>query len=279
MTPTLLTPRESEQIPESCPTRLMVLGAAQTYAEAILSYLEVAGAFHENGGDGLADVVAQSINAHLTSLRELARRDPGTPPLRVLIKHYPRAMLPGRCFTVHVSFFTVPDPYIDAAILRRAMGGMRRAGAEIAGVNAVGAKIGQGDMKMPGVILEVRRTWQLASGKPRLVEAMAEIHADVAMGRRRMAAIHYLPEEGFDAGWEDGDFGAYLVHYGAGERLGMHWIDRDAVGEAGADGKEPRIWACAYRIRQPSRGQDLLLDWKSLTAEALAALFEFVARF
>ncbi|MEE8105615.1 MAG: hypothetical protein V3T86_08795 [Planctomycetota bacterium] len=72
--------------------------------------------------------------------------------MRILTKHYPRPDLPGRCVTLHVTFFSTPDPYFDDGGLTPELL-KRRAGKRI-----------------EGGFVEMRKTLRLDGERPRLIE-------------------------------------------------------------------------------------------------------------
>jgi len=160
------------------------------------------------------------------------------PPLRVFTRRWARPDLPGRCVTVAVTFYDVPDPFIGAT----------------------------GYGPWPGILFDVRKTYQLAGGETRLVEAAVEEHTDV--GRGRMREPHLLL-----AGVETASTHevAHFEDYGAGRRRVHLWIDRSWGAREEPDVFARRILAVAGR--SPPR-----IEVEQLPDGDAAALRAFVER-
>ena len=117
MTPLLLSSREHERVPASCPAELVVRPGAGEAA----AFIDALGALEL---PVQADVLfvkntARRIADGWETVRAAARDASAPPPLRVLVKHYPRPALPGRCYTIEVSFYATGDPLFDGKQARR----------------------------------------------------------------------------------------------------------------------------------------------------------------
>ncbi len=164
---------------------------------------------------------------------------PGREPLRIFVRSYARPDLPGHCVAVAIAFYTVPDPHIGRP----------------------------GFGPWPGLLFDIHKTYQLAGGKTRLVEAALEVHTEVARSAMR-APLAVL------AGEPQGDAreSTHFEQYGAGRRHAWFWMDRDW----GARSKNQDIFARKVVVvlgRGPRQ-----VDAKPLSAPEVAALFAFVER-
>ena len=209
----------------------------------MLPYLEAVGAFAGDSGRGAA---AGELARVWRRLREQARGGVGEHPVRIFVNHYPRPDLPGRCVTLDVVVHTLPDPYLegDRAWLQSNRTRLQRS------------------EEIEGVLFEVRKTFQLEGGAPRLIEAGIEATTRIQ---------HFAPRR--REGWfsdrrvarivSDGLDGMHFMIYGGGKRVGMVWCDR-SFGQG-----EPDPWAVAYRRRRQ----------EALAGGSLERLLGFAARF
>ena len=245
MTPLLLSTREHERVPASCPPELVVRpGAGQTAA-----FVEALGAlglpaqtddlFVKNTTDRIVDGW-QTVQA-------AARGAAETPPLRVIVKHYPRPALPGRCFTIEVGFYDFDDPLFEGKQARRLP-------------------------DSPGHLLEWRKTYQTQGGNVRLVEASLEMQQDVAYGPLRWHIGELLRERPELAPLRDEDAGQHLRDMGAGERRGLLWFDL----ACGLGPTQP--YACAYKIVGSWAGDEPNLRTRPLPEATAAALVRAVRK-
>ena len=117
-------------------------------APAIRPFVEALGPIAFGSAGGLAGEVTGEIERQWETLRAVAAGDVTTPPLRILVKHYPRPALAGRCVTIHATLYNMLDVYLD----RVPLASLRSDGV---------ARV------TPGVLLDLRRTYQLEGGAPR----------------------------------------------------------------------------------------------------------------
>jgi len=185
-----------------------------------------------------------ALEAHWDNLLSLARGPASTPPLRVLIKHYPRPELPGRCHVVHATAYTAEDPYLDHP---KAHGAVR------------------------GVIFDLRKTYQLAGDAPRLIEAQIEVHTELSYGEGKMPLGHILNRDDLGPIALDDGWSGHFEKFAGGTRFGMVWLDvACGIGDAAA-------WSRAYRITS-EHGDRHRVETEPLTATQVKALLEFVSR-
>jgi hypothetical protein len=213
---------------------LVIRSGAGSYAGEIRPYLEALGRVPLRApveGRPLAREATSAILQLLTRMTSIAAGPVGTPPLRAMVKHYPRPEFDGRCVTIQVVFYTVPDPHFD----RTVYAAMIREGG-----------LGQ---EVRGALLEFRKSYRLDGGTPRLFEAEAEAHAEVQLARRRETYAGMQPDAEIRQIGIDPAASAHFAEVGGGLRIGLLWMDRSmGVGPA-------RPHACAYRISpSPSEG-------------------------
>jgi hypothetical protein len=201
----------------------------------------------------LAREVTDALAKTWKELRAVAGKPVGTPLLRILTKHYPRDDLPGRCFTIQVTFFTVRDPYFDD-------GGLTPELAE-----RVKGKV------VDGLMFEVRKTYQTKNAQRRLIEAEVEVTEKVGgyFGRKSFPQLSGLESVSGFAG--DEFFGAHFQLYGGGERRGLVWYDR-SFGLGKAD-----VWAGVFRAIRSSEAAQKVKTAK-LPPKLTAALLSLVER-
>jgi len=232
MTPRLLTPKAAEAFApprENCEA----ITSADGYKSAILPYVESVGpvALQPHAADSeFAKKITRSLDAAWAAVTKKANSEPVDGSiLRVLTKHYPRPDLPGSCFTLHVTFFTVRDPFFDggedmASLLRRMHG-----------------------KTVPGTMYELRKTYRMKDGERRLIEAQIEASPNVTvrMQRRGFAEVSKRPEA---KRFLDAFHGAHFQLYGGGSRHGFVWYDQ-SLGEGNV-----RAYSAAYIIERETDG-------------------------
>ncbi len=238
MRPTIISPIASEAKHPNCPPTLN-MRCSDGHGDLLAPYWRSVGSMTSADASEVFEPLAREW-------RILGKRildDDVGRPVRVLIKHYPRTKVPGRCVTIHVTFYSVPDPRFDE-----------------------GAPASDG--RVEGVLFDVRQTWQLQGAEPVLIEASVEVTTDVrAAGHRRGFASIAKPDGAPEWG-ADPAMGAHFYGYGAGRRYGTVWFDRAAgIGETDA-------WAKVYRLGD---GADVAIA--DLTPAQADALRRFVERF
>ena len=202
--------------------------------------------------NALAREVTAELSKTWTRLREIADKPVREPLLRILTKHYPRRDLPGRCFTIQVTFFTVRDPYFDE-------GGLT---AEL--LERINGKT------IEGVLFDVRKTYQMRD-KRRLIEAELEVTTTVRahFGRKGFPELSHVDAISVFA--NDTFFGAHFQPYGGGERLGLVWYDVSCgLGPA-------RAWTAAFRAERMTE-KATKVKTSALDAELAAAFKALVER-
>jgi len=257
MTPLLLTPRADEKIPDHCPDRLAVLRGADTHADVIAPYLAAFGdvVFQDDGGpETVYHAATNALREQWRILHTLVKGPVTTPPLRIIVKHYPRPTLPGRCFTIQTTIFNVPDTYFDREWLQQNMPRSHEAAP------------------VRGLLYEFRKTYQTEGDRLRLIEAQIEVHTHVLMLPRRRTVLDLMGVASVGKVGPDLASVDHFIVYGGGVRSGMLWVD----GSAGQGEAEP--WARAYSIvRESMEGKPRVRE-AALSAEAEAALRKFVER-
>jgi len=241
MLPRLLSPFPREKHAPPMP-QCRALPGDGTYARRIQPYFdalsspfaELHSAAHSSGSG--VRTILQSIKKECDALRARLTHPPGANPVRILTKHYPRPDLPGRCVTLHVTLFSVPDPWFDDGGLTPELLERRR---------------GQ---RIDGRFVELRMTLRLDTEQPRLIEAEVSASPEIvgAFHRESIAAQLRSPE--LDAVDGDDFYGAHFQIYGGGK---------------------PRMWSRAYsteRATEEQRYDIKLLDIDAATAQALLAL-------
>jgi len=255
MTPLLLTPLRDEFISPDCPERLVCLHGQDSYEEGIRAYVEAIGdlGLGADGFSGLAAEVARHLRHEWNRLRAVSSGKVSRPPLRILVKHYPRPELPGRCVTIQATFYDVPDAYMDRIDIASKM----RAGAAV---------------PVKGALLHLRRTYQLAGDGPRLIEALAEIHTHPGIAPPLRPVWLLLGEKQVGAIARDRDFGQHFMAYGAGARYGLCWTDR-AFGLG-----DPAPFGAAYRILRTGARAGEKLEQAPLPPALASSLLRLVER-
>ncbi len=243
MKPTLLSPRV-ECLPAACPQDLQNLPGGRPVPELIRDYFCALGPLalgHQTAAGSLANDVSRRLAAHWRALRaaSLATRV-ASPPLRILVKHYPRPDAPGHCVTLCATFYNVPDPHFD------------RAG----GPEGPLGEDGEREERLPGALVRLSGTWQLVGGEARLVEAWIEAAAGLD---RTGAPPPFRDMLGVRGLAVDGERDAHFDDLGAGRRWGLGWFDRayGLQGEArpstgsdpAAEGPRDRFWRGMWRMQ------------------------------
>jgi len=256
MTPLMVSARPNEQALPDCPERLAIVGKEGGYAESVLPFLEAVEPPAMRGGAGLAKTVLGEMRSRWETLRSIAHRPLGDPPLRILVKHYPRPDLAGRCVSIQVTFYDVPDMYFDRAALL----------ADPESPPVQGKRI-------RGAILDLYRTYQLSGNQPRLIQALAEVSAPVLLLPQRLPITQILrrPDD-VSPGSIDGVFASHFLAYGGGVRQGLLWIDRsNGIGK-------PAAFSTAYRVVRRRMRQSPSIETGAIPASLVAALKDWVSR-
>ena len=212
------------------------------------AYLGAVGPFPEwRGGD--ADPASAAVHTELAEAFEgLGDR---LERLQLVVTHYPRPDLPGRCFALVVAFHDLPDPHIvqDRARYRRFL---MRDGRE---------------PPMSGVLFEVRQVWQTAGGAPRLIEATVEVTDRLTAAGGRNFGSSMFSNARVSEITCDITRGGHFGQYGRGTRRGLIWCDRSqGIGP-------PEPWSAAYRV---SPRRELVVGLADSVTQALRA---FASRF
>ncbi len=253
MSPRLISPLVAE-LHEPPRTGCVVLPGKGDYTN-IRPYLDAMGKmeFPAQNDEGLAREVTDALARSWKELLTTAGKPVGTPLLRILTKHYPRIDLPGRCFTIQVTFFTVRDPYFDDEGLTPEL------------LERIKGKI------IDGLMFEVRKTYQTKNGQRRLIEANVEVSEKVSGYFGRKGFPRLSGEKSLAGFAQDEFFGAHFQPYGGGERRGLVWYDRSfGLGKAAA-------WAVAFRaIRSSETAQSV--KTAKLPPKLTAALLSLVER-
>ena len=244
----LLTPR-AVAVPPALQDRLSVRMANDSYEREIRPYLDALGAPEFEATGELLPAVAEQLEQAWELLRDLAQGPAGDPPLRVLIHHHPRPALPGRCVTIQTTFYTVPDPVLDPLQIR-----------------------GRGTDPVRGLILQLRKTYQLDAEPRRLIHASVEAQPEVIVHAPRRGLGGLTGREDVVGFAADEAGAAHFAALGGGARYGLAWFDLSA----GLD--EPREWSAAFRVRWPRRAAEPKVETEPLASRAVARLLEFVRR-
>ena len=239
---TVLTPKRSET-PHPPNPDLRVISGNGTNASA-RDWFDALGRLRL-GGERSKLGTRTALQTHWDNLLSLAKGPASTPPLRVLIKHYPRPELPGRCHVVHATAYTAEDPYLDHPKDQDAV---------------------------RGVIFDLRKTYQLAGDAPRLIEAQIEVHTELSYGEGKMPLGHILNRDDLGPVALDDGWSGHFEKFAGGTRFGMVWLDiACGIGDAAA-------WSRAYRITTGAHGDRHRVETEPLTATQVKALLEFVSR-
>ncbi len=259
MTPTIVSPLPREVVPESCPERLVVVCAKKGYADSLRPYLAALGSpgYGALRAEGLPQEVAGSLEQTWALLANALEADPAVSPLRVLIKHYPQKISAGPCFTLHVTFFTVPDLYLEA---------------EKATAWKGPAPDGEGEPRIvPGAWFDIRATYLIQGGERRLLEASCEATTQVRYPMRGSRLAQLLQEKSIEPLGADEQGAAHFELYD-GDRVGFAWFDRSW----GEGAKDP--WAVAYRAAWRPMGDPPGAETAPLPEALVERLLAFVRR-
>ena len=111
-----VSPRPEES-PDGATDGLVIHASDGDYADAVRPYLDALGppAFRAPDQPILTRGVASDLEAMWRDLLVLASGPVTRPPVRILATDHVRDDLPGRCRTLCVTIYTVPDPYLDRA--------------------------------------------------------------------------------------------------------------------------------------------------------------------
>jgi hypothetical protein len=263
MTPMLLSPLRHEHVPQSCPPNFVVLTTKDedSHEQHVRPLFDAIGDIRLGSPEttGLGADAAVALAKHWRDLETALDRAVTKPPVRVLYKLYPQPDLPGRCVSLHMTVYTVPDQHLDQSWFREEM---RRHYMQ------------RGDrdkMDVRGVLVEIRRTHQLEGGPPRLVEACVEVHDQVSAGARRQTLGTLLGQDSHEL-LQDPEQVAHFMIYGGGVRRGLVWIDR-SVGQGELD-----PWARAYRVSQESIREKPHIETEKISGTLVKDLIELAQR-
>ncbi|MGQ0614294.1 MAG: hypothetical protein ACT4PV_11205 [Planctomycetaceae bacterium] len=258
VTPLILSPLAQEKIPITCPERLVVCTSPVGGRGRVVPFLKALGevTFPKGAPEGLVQSVEAKIERIWRAIEAGATRELAGPPVRVFFKHYPREpseMGGARAITLHATLYSVPDLFLDMGSTA-----ISHDLAELARAPAV-----------PGLILDIRKTWRITPQGPRLIEASIEVTEDVHNALRGPGLCQLLQDPSVSA--VAADAGA-IMHFELyhGERWGMLWIDRAVTGPV--DG-----WARAYHIPYDA-DRTSSLETEPLPAPVVARLLELVGR-
>ncbi|MCZ6573345.1 MAG: hypothetical protein O7C98_09285 [Planctomycetota bacterium] len=253
MTPVLVSGRTSETIPPTCPERLVVVTSVKQYADAVLPFMDAVGTpdFGALPADGLAGKVVARIQKFWGVLRERAQAPPRDAPVRIIVRHYPRPELPGRCYTVHVIFYDVLDPVFDAReyqLVRRVESGK----------------------PLEGGLIEWRKTYQTQGAAPRLIEAAVEAQPCVLPGMERPSGIDIFGKK-LGGRLKDPSV-KHFWDLGGGDRYGLAWYDlSNGVGD-------PEPWARVYHVEWHDPEGNMLVTDEEAPAGPIERLKEIIKR-
>ncbi|MGQ0613529.1 MAG: hypothetical protein ACT4PV_07330 [Planctomycetaceae bacterium] len=254
---TIVSPREDDQLAPEGPPSLELRSGAGDYSvirpwiEA-LAPLPVAG----EADDQLIQEVAADLDTEWRTLLSIARGPLGLPPLRVLVRHYPRAELAGSCFCVSITYHTCADPLLVEPPESREVTRPRR---------------------VRGILFDVHRTYQIDAGTARLIAAgvEAQIQLEILPGegsaRERRSPADHLGEGSVKEIGVDPIAMTPFRHLAGGVRRGFVWFDRSlGLGTASP-------WSAAYRISGTTQGMDVAMK-ENLPPAVLTALLALVER-
>ncbi|MEM8882516.1 MAG: hypothetical protein AAGD14_00435 [Planctomycetota bacterium] len=171
--------------------------------------------------------------------------------MRMLVAHYPRPDLPGRCVAVVTAIHTLPEPHIeeDQDLLRHYYRGMRKR------------------RPYAGMLFEVRQVWQTEGGTPRLIEATIDLSEGFVAPARYRGFVALLGDARALRITEDITRSGHFHMYGADRRGGLLWCDRSyGLGE-------PEPFMAEYEIGRKRRIE------RSLPPALVAQLKNYVTRF
>lgn len=254
MTPLLLSPKPDEVRSPSCPASLDVHVAKGGYADLILPFLRAVGdlGLDAAGAEPLTAEVVSALEEQWRLLRAVAEGPVGTPPLRIIVRHHPRGEIPGHCVGIQVTVSTIPDPFFDQ---------------DLFGPLARNARSGPA---VGGVLFDLRKSYQLAGGTPRLIEASLQIQSPVRIGMQMTMLGMHLPDEKARGIVSDPASVAHFSMLGGGERRGIVWCDRSA-------GMGPEdAWSGAYLLRRDRQGETDQARFSGLTPALVMRLLAVV---
>ena len=120
---------------------------------------------------------------------------------------------------------------------------------------------------LPGVLFELRKTYQTEGGRVRLVEAQAEVHTRVSLMPHRQSIMDLVDDVA-----PDPLYASHFLPYGGGVRNGMIWVDRsNGLGVA-------QPWSCAYTMERDHMREPPRVRMTALPQPAQAALRALVGR-
>lgn len=217
MTPTVLSPLAEEDVPRSCPERMVVCTSKEGYARWVRPFLDALRpvAFEAGEGGGVRREACRRIERVFAELDAAASGEAKRPVVRVLFKHYPRDLPGGRGVTLHATVYSVPDLFFDAKLVEA--------------TNAL--RPGATARTVEGALLDVRKTWLLGKAGPRLVEASIETTTDVRNFPRGPRLGELLGDASVEHLARDEVSMAHFEMYG-GDRAGLAWFDRAREGPA-----------------------------------------------
>ncbi len=257
MTSLIVSPREEDRIAPGRPDAIELLTGAGDYS-VIRPWLEALAPLPAAGeaDDRLVQEVAADLDTQWRTLLSIARGPLGIPPLRVTVRHYPRAELAGRCFALAISFYTCADPALAEESYSRE--GFR-------------------PRRVRGVLFEIHRTYQIEAGTARLIAANveAQIQLEILPGEgasreRRCLADHLGEHSVKEIGVDPGAM-LHFAHLAGGIRRGFAWFDR-SLGRG-----EASPWSAAYRISGTVQGIEVAVTEK-LPPAVVSALLALVER-
>ena len=171
--------------------------------------------------------------------------------MKAFVSYYPRKDLPGKCVGIQVVFHDLPDPMVAD---------------DVAAAEQFARDLCE-HFRAPGMLFEVRQTWQLDGPRPRLIEATVELTDDFDQIAHRDVPRGFFEDPAVERITCDRTRGGHFSPFGGGARRGMIWVDR-SVGLG-----EPRPWSASYRMR-PMGEFEIELD-----PDVIDALREFASRF
>ena len=251
MTPVLVSGRTSETIPPTCPERLVVVTSVKQYADAVLPFMDAVGPpdFGPVPAEGLAPGVVARIEKFWRELRKRAQAPPRDAPVRIIVRHYPRPELPGRCYTVHVFFYDMLDPAFDAREYELVRWGKK---------------------PLEGGLIEWRKTYQTQGAAPRLIEAAVEAQPRVMPGMGRPSGIDIFGKK-LGGRLKDPSV-KHFWDLGGGDRYGLAWYDlSNGVGD-------PEPWARVYHIEWHDLERNMLVTDEEAPAGPIERLKEIIKR-
>lgn len=251
LTPFVVTPLESDAVTADCPPGL-VLRRDPDYRATILPHVDAVGsiALGASSEGSLLAQVAEGLDRTWRTISSIARGPVGVPALRVLVKHYPREDLPGRCVAIETTWYTTRDALLE--------GGEPPAPGPIRGAH-----------------FTLARLYQLQRGGPRMVAARMEawtgIEAVDACGRAEASDNQWAEraESMVRAVASDPYARAHFGYLGGGRRVGAVWLDRSL----GLANEAP--WSACFDV--DARGGTARVE-EGLPAPVVQSLVTLVSR-